>query len=227
MKLVLKEYKFLVVYALLLIVTTAFFLLFPESDLIVARYFWKPDAGFYLKDTFIPHLFYKGIPILAFMIEGLIVAILLLRLCKCRFSLGLNAKEALFLLLSLALGPGLLVNAILKEYWGRARPVQIIEFNGHAHFTPPFILSDQCLHNCSFVAGHPALAFFTISFAFLIQNPAYRRMGEIAAIMFGCLAGYGRIVQGGHFLSDVVFSGLLVVGIAKLLHYLMIERKSI
>ena len=51
---------------------------------------------------------------------------------------GLDAKAWLFLFLGLLVGPGLVVNGILKDHWGRARPAEIIEFGGTAHFSPAF-----------------------------------------------------------------------------------------
>ena len=50
-------------------------------------------------------------------------------------------------------GPGLVVNGVLKAFWGRARPSQILEFGGAAQFTPPVQIADQCARNCSFVSG--------------------------------------------------------------------------
>ncbi|MCK5489778.1 MAG: phosphatase PAP2 family protein, partial [Gemmatimonadetes bacterium] len=35
----------------------------------------------------------------------------------------------------------------------------------------------------------------------------------VAAAALGLVAGFGRIVQGGHFLSDVVFSGIAVFAV--------------
>ncbi len=42
-----------------------------------------------------------------------------------------------------------------------------------------------------------------------------RRRGQVfvAAAVLGLMAGFGRIVQGGHFLSDVVFSGIVVFAV--------------
>ena len=34
------------------------------------------------------------------------------------------------------------------------------------------------------------------------------------AVTVGTVVGFGRIVQGGHFFSDVVFSGIFTVAIA-------------
>src|SRR6202007_2501046 len=110
-------------------------------------------------------------------------------------------------------GPGLVTNAILKDHWGRARPTQITEFGGTKAFTPALVPARQCERNCSFVAGHPALGFYLVSFGFLVPPPR-RRVVEAIAIATGALFGAARIAQGGHFLSDVVFSGLVVYAVS-------------
>ena len=43
---------------------------------------------------------------------------------------GVPGRAAVFLVLSLLLGPGLLVNVILKDNWGRPRPGSVVEFGG-------------------------------------------------------------------------------------------------
>ena len=124
----------------------------------------------------------------------------------------LRRQTAMFLAASLALGPGLIVNVLLKEHWGRARPSQITEFGGTAHYTPPLMMADQCTANCSFSSGHGALGFWLIAFA-LLAPPRWRPLAVGAALTFGVFVGVTRIAQGGHFLSDTVFSALVVVGL--------------
>jgi membrane-associated phospholipid phosphatase len=111
-----------------------------------------------------------------------------------------------------------LVNGILKEHWGRARPSQIVEFGGDRQFTPAFVPARQCERNCSITSGHAALGFSLVAFAFLVPDRRRRRLAVAAAIAAGSLFGLGRIVQGGHFLSDVVLSGILVTATSWLLH---------
>jgi membrane-associated PAP2 superfamily phosphatase len=48
----------------------------------------------------------------------------------------ITSRAALFLLLTLAIGPGILANLILKEHWGRSRPIDVTEFGGTDRFTP-------------------------------------------------------------------------------------------
>lgn len=213
-------------FAALFVAAGLIFSLFPQIDTDVTGYFWTPEAGFYLKDSTLPWLLYKFIPMIGYGVAIFVGLVFALRKKFPRGLLGVDQRGALFLLLALIIGPGLVTNGILKEFWGRARPMQIEQFGGTAHFTPALEITNQCAHNCSFVAGHPSMAFFTIAFAFLLTGKHKRFAAGVAAILFGCLAGFGRIVQGGHFLSDVVFSGLINCGIVWLLYYWMIERHA-
>lgn len=99
----------------------------------------------------------------------------------------------------------MLVHNIFKDHWGRARPHQTSEFGGGASFTPAWVPSDQCRRNCSFVSGHSAMGYYLSAFALIA--PAHRcRRWLLAGLAAGSSIGLGRIVQGGHFFSDVILS---------------------
>ena len=123
----------------------------------------------------------------------------------------LDRAQAIYVTLCLLLGPGLAVNAILKSYWGRARPSQTDLFGGEALFTPALQMTDQCVSNCSFVSGDASLGFCLTVFAFL--HAKWRMAGWIVGLSMGAVFGATRIAQGAHFLSDIVFAGLIVIGI--------------
>lgn len=205
-------------YAAAVALAAAIFLLFPGIDLWASGLFYRPERHFFLGDWAPVRVIYRGVPYIVELVVIAVPALCLLALWRRRSVAALDIRAAAFLLLSLALGPGLLVNAVLKDHWGRARPAQVTEFAGTQHFTPALIPADQCARNCSFPAGHPAIGFYLVSFAFLVRNPRRRRVAEGAAIAAGALIGLARIAQGGHFLSDVVFSGLLVYGTSWLLY---------
>lgn len=109
--------------------------------------------------------------------------------------------------LAMLLGVGLLVNGALKEGWGRPRPAAVQELGGAARFVPAFRPSDQCRTNCSFVSGHAATGF-ALGVLGIFGAPATRRRWLLAGLAAGLLIGLARMSQGGHFLSDVLFSGL-------------------
>ncbi len=121
----------------------------------------------------------------------------------------IEGRAALFLIVTLALGPGIITNLILKDHWGRSRPIDVQQFGGTDHFTPWWDPRGECPNNCSFVAGEPSGAFWTLAPAALapleLQPLAFG-----AALLFGIAVGALRIGGGGHFFSDVVFAGVFV-----------------
>jgi lipid A 4'-phosphatase len=133
-------------------------------------------------------------------------------------------KEIIYLALCIAIGPGLIVNHTFKNnYFGRARPSHIKEFGGDKEFSPLFKVSKNCATNCSFSSGHAALAFYLTAFALILKKR--QRMIFVLAIVFGNLVGLARIAQGGHFLSDIIFSAIIVMGVNILLYNWMFRDR--
>ena len=115
------------------------------------------------------------------------------------------------------LGPGLVVNTLLKTHWGRARPEDIKFFGGEKTFSLPFEISDQCTTNCSFVSGEGAgitAMFFSAALIFWVRARAklgLRGWLILAPLGVICLLGLGlRLAKGRHFFSDSLFAVLLV-----------------
>jgi len=119
----------------------------------------------------------------------------------------IEGRAALFLIATLALGPGVLTNVILKDHWGRARPIDVQQFGGSYHFSPWWDPRGDCPENCSFIAGEPSGAFWTLAPA-VLAPPELRAVAYGAAIAFGVGVGALRIGAGAHFFSDVVFAGV-------------------
>jgi lipid A 4'-phosphatase len=121
-------------------------------------------------------------------------------------------RPVLFLALTLALGPGLLVNGILKEHWSRPRPGEVVEFGGTLPFMPWWDPRGRCDQNCSFVSGETAGAAWTVAPALLVPG-ALRIVALGAAGVFTAAIGGLRLAFGGHFASDVVFAVLLTLAV--------------
>ncbi|HVO96350.1 MAG TPA: phosphatase PAP2 family protein, partial [Terriglobales bacterium] len=136
----------------------------------------------------------------------------------------LNNRRIIFLLLALALGPGLLVNVVLKSHWGRARPIEVSAFGGLRDFSPAYVIAKQCRHNCSFVSGDAAMGYYLMVFLFIARKRAGAVALGLVGVLTGSVIGLVRIAQGAHFLSDVIFAGLLTVTVAWLLSMLMLRR---
>lgn len=182
----------------------------PQLDLAVSGWFYDPFEGFYLKSHPLARFIYDLVPwVSRSVLAGLLAFLLLAWTLGRRRDLFLRYRRAaLYLLLVAIVGPLLLVNGVFKEHWGRARPSQVVEFGGSKAFTRAAVPADQCEKNCSFVSGHASTGFYFLALAFVFVRR--RRLWLAAGTAFGLGAGLVRIVQGGHFLSDVIFSGIVV-----------------
>jgi membrane-associated PAP2 superfamily phosphatase len=121
-------------------------------------------------------------------------------------------RAGTFLWVAFVVGPGLIVNCGFKEAWGRPRPHQVEQFGGPHRFVPVGTPSLQQPQNSSFPSGHAAVAFFLIAPAFLVdrQRPRLARILLTAGLAFGAAMSAVRVVQGGHFVSDVLWSAAIV-----------------
>ncbi len=89
---------------------------------------------------------------------------------------------------------------LTKTFWNRPRPVQIRVFNGRLLFTSPLQINKEIGGN-SFVSGHAAGGFSLMFYSLLgLQRVFWWRVGILA----GCGIGFMRILQGAHFLSDII-----------------------
>jgi lipid A 4'-phosphatase len=193
---------------LLCVLLQLVFIAWPQIDLAVSAWFYRPGEGFFLADHPLVQFSYHLFADLHLLVLPLLLGMLLWRLF-CRYSVTPWA----YLLLVLIIGPGLLVNGILKAESGRARPAAVQQFGGERSFTGAFVHADQCERNCSFVSGHAAMGFFFLSLGWVFG----RREWLVAGILLGAMVGLGRMLQGAHFLSDVLFSFWVVYFSALLL----------
>ena len=196
---------------------------FPQIDIIVSALFYKPEQNFLLRDTPL-HLFVDSWirPSIKFLTVTLVVA------CVYKLFLGKSPIKrrfniVAFLFSSFLLGPVLLVNGLLKEFIGRARPKNIIEYGGTKIFSPAYFPADQCETNCSFVSGDAAVAFSTIAFALIFKGKLRFQLVAIA-LSFGVLVSIYRLGTGAHFLSDTVLSGLFCILIILILERMLLRK---
>ena len=206
------------------IAASLLFYAFPELDIRFSMFFYEPASGFYLADAPFCRWFYASIEI-ASIAWGVLAGLLLVVLRVRKKNLfGLSTRHLIYLLAALAIGPGLIVNLLFKDNWGRARPYDVIEFGGTAAFTPAFVISSECHKNCAFVSGHAAMGFYFIAFGFLFKRR--RSLVVLLAGIYGTVVGMVRIIQGGHFLSDVVLAFFITYAVSAVLYWIMFERKS-
>ncbi|MFI5344409.1 MAG: phosphatase PAP2 family protein [Chlamydiales bacterium] len=121
----------------------------------------------------------------------------------------------LYLILTLAIGSGIISHAVLKDHWGRPRPKQSVEFGGRQPFRPFYSpnLFHQPEPSKSFPCGHCTMGFYFFALMFLGIRYKQKKvfwLGLGLSLILGALLGYARIAQGGHFFSDVLVSAFVM-----------------
>ena len=190
---------------------------YPQLDLILAAPFFDPAAGNWIgAQAPWPQLRGMAMWLVALVAAPAFIA-LGLKLVLPRRPLLLPGRAAVLMIVTLALGPGLLANVILKDNSGRVRPGGVTEFGGSEPFSPWWDPRGPCTINCSFVAGEPSGAFWTLAPAALVP-PHWRALAYGAALAFGAAVGVLRMAAGGHFFSDVGFAGTFMFLLIWLTH---------
>lgn len=182
------------VYALLSLLLFALYS--APIDLAISSYFYP------FHDTlFLDMIYYLG-PVPAWVVViGSLIGFFIPRYRSYR-------RIFLYLILTLALGSGLIVHEALKEHWGRPRPKQVEQFGGKESFQPfykPQWEWGDPKHR-SFASGHVTTGFFFFAFYFIGQTRRVRNFSLLFSFILGGLLTYARVAQGGHFLSDALGS---------------------
>jgi lipid A 4'-phosphatase len=194
----------------------------PQLDLDISALFFDPNAHAWMAggDPWAEHARQAARWLIALIAAPAVFAVLG-KLLWPRVRMLIGGRAALLLLISLALGPGILANTILKDHWGRYRPSYLTQFGGTDRaFTAWWDPRGECRGNCSFIAGEPSGAFWTLAPA-AFAPPQWRALAYGAALAFGAAVGVLRIAGGGHFITDVVFAGVFMFLLIWTLHGLI------
>lgn len=195
----------------------------PAFDLAVSRFFYVPGEGFRAGENAGVESLRKAGRMLEWAFGIATILPLVLKILRPGRKMLLSPRATLFVLATFALGPWLLVNGLLKEFWGRARPRALIEFGGQSTFSPAWWISDQCDRNCSFASGEAASAFCMVALVFLVRKEQ-RLPVACVSLAFAATISLTRIAQGGHFLSDVLIAWMITLCVMIGLHELVLKR---
>ena len=213
------------VWLLLTLAMVVVFRTWPELDLATTARFYRPGAEplFPWGELAPVQVMYLTVPWIG-RIAFVVCLILLWRWRRGVPNGPVQRWRARLRVLAIVLLVGLagVVNAGLKEFVGRPRPISLQVFGGEQAYQPVGRVTTLCQHNCSFVSGHAATGF-TLMACGLLGSVATRRRWTALGILAGGLIGAGRILQGGHFLSDIVFAGLVIAGCCLLLRALWVR----
>ena len=123
-----------------------------------------------------------------------------------------DISPPLVAIISALLGPLLVVNLMLKEYWGRPRPFQTFFFGGDKPYVRPGDISNHCESNRSFVSGEAAAVFWVLALMFYFSGKNRTGFVIVASILAAFFAML-RVSSGRHYISDVVMGGLISVSL--------------
>lgn len=180
-------------------------------DQIISKWFYDDAThAFPLRYTFlfdtVLHHWSKYLVILTtcMIIAALLLTWVIPALVRWRAAL-------LFLALALVLAP--LAVSLLKLVTDRPCPWDFVEFGGLEPYT--HLLQFRGLSHARgecFPAGHAATGFALMAFFFTFHHErryTLARAALLSGILAGLLLGIGRIAQGAHFMSHVLWSGLV------------------
>lgn len=134
-----------------------------------------------------------------------LVIVLLVAKKKLFFNANIIKRMVLITYISLAIGPGLLVNTFFKDEWGRPRPYQVIR--DHKPFSYPWQPHFGNSKDNSFPSGHVSIGAF-IGVPFIAARRKY--LGVSLCILGTIVVGIVRFLQGGHYFSDILMAAIIV-----------------
>lgn len=187
------------------LVCAAIFLIYPAIDLRVSQEFFN-GVNFTLGTSNSAETIREAISLALGVWIAVLALQLSVKLIRPQWRSWIRTKSAIFILLCFLFAPALMVNLVFKDHWGRPRPSDIYTFNGDKVFQPAWIYSNECDSNCSFVSGEASEGFIFFALIPLVRR---KKLAASFAIITGALIGLLRIAQGGHFLSDIIFSGVV------------------
>jgi lipid A 4'-phosphatase len=190
------------------ILTGIIFAVDPSLDLKVASFFREMAAqpGVRRFDRAIDAIRQVGPFVIVAAVVPAVVTLVMKTFSPLRPS-PMSGRAALLVIMTLALGPGLLVNGILKETWARPRPGMVTEFGGDYAFMPWWDPRGSCDSNCSFVSGETSSAVWITAPA-MVAPPPWRFAALGAAGLYALVFGFIRLLAGGHFMTDVIFAAV-------------------
>jgi membrane-associated PAP2 superfamily phosphatase len=193
------------------------------DDTITGWFFDRSAGAFPLRyNAFFEVIAHQYMKELVIVVACCVIAVFLLSFVLPE--LKPRRRLLLFLSLSLTLAP--LAVVLLKATSVRHCPWNLLEYGGFApHLTlfdavPAGLTPGHC-----FPAGHASAGFCLMAFYFAaraLHKPRLARIALIGGIVAGLGLGLGRIAQGAHFFSHVLWSGLVCWLVIIVLHSLIL-----
>ncbi|MFH1679768.1 MAG: phosphatase PAP2 family protein [Candidatus Eisenbacteria bacterium] len=165
-----------------------------DWDLALERRFYSVGGGWKLVEPEPWRFLYEHGPKPGILIG--IASLALLVASRRIVSLVPHRRSALYLVLALLVGPGLLVNVVLRDHWGRPRPRDLALVGGEeAHWE--VLERRPGGEGHSFPSGHASSAFYLFAPFFLLRGTRrgwaalFLAVGTAYGVLMGS-RGWGR-----------------------------------
>ena len=107
-----------------------FFYAFPQMDIQVSKMFYTKEEGFFCEDYYFAKIIFQLVPWLTYT-----SAIIYISLGLFQYFIGKTVnKKLLYLTFTFIIRPGLIVNLLFKDNFGKARSIDISDLGGWAIF---------------------------------------------------------------------------------------------
>ena len=219
-------FNWIKIFYFLFILLSFFLAIYPSADIGFSSIFYRGDNQFFVQHYLVSSAYFYEFVVRDVFLPLIVIFLLLFpiiikfsKYLKNRFHLyNFKIRDIVFIWTSALIITGV-VSFLLKNLWGRARPVDTTIFDGDKIFTPWTFYSTQCLDNCSFVSGDASVGFFIACFYYITKNNKFLYL----SIAIGLIIGIVRIGAGAHFLSDILMSFVVVNMILHITRYLFVK----
>lgn len=200
----------------------------PWLDLTISQSYFSEQTQTFRSGPLLDFMYQWALLPGQLLIAGSLIALLCTyasrRLSKWR-------NPAMLIVLTLAIGAGFITHALLKDHWGRPRPRQVIEFGGTKEYRPIWKpdFSIKVHESKSFPCGHCTMGFAFFAFYFLgkrLRKPWLSVLGLSLSLVLGVGLGITRIMQGGHFFSDVLTTALIMWMTALIVDWIIYDEEG-
>lgn len=197
-------------------------------DRMISDVFYDPAAREFplRRDWFLEQIVHRGGKYLVVLVALGALATFALSFVRAR--VRPLRRPALYVVLCLALGPGLVAG--LKTLTNKHCPYDLALYGGFAEYARLLAAAPagQAPGRC-FPGGHASggFALMALYFVWRRRRPGWAAAALVGGFAYGFTLGFGRLMQGAHFLSHNLWAALVCWFVALVLWRLMLHDESL
>ena len=141
----------------------------------------------------------------------------------------LKPARMVWLLLFIVFASGPLLAGVLKHYTAMPRPMELAMFGGYGQWPESFWAWGGQAGGGALPSVHSVSGFVVLGVYFagwVLENRRMRQIGLAAGLLLGVMFGMLRVMQGAHFLSQVLWSLAFVWSLCAILFYPLVTAQQ-